>query len=227
MRKDELDPLSYIEGAFMDVPKEDQAKAVVEAPALDIEKDVEDLRPFSRNMDTSPTVQVRPTQSAKDAPQPKEPTKQLVDAIRTAQKPQPEPPKKAARKTKTTQMNAPRPRKRRSPSRNEKVFAPEIEKIWQQLPKNMKFLASVYDDNVTQKYYSSGFKESREELILRMVDPQLNLEETARLLGVCPATIRRYTNRGWLEHHRTSGNQRRFRLSGIVDFVEKYGRNPE
>jgi excisionase family DNA binding protein len=80
---------------------------------------------------------------------------------------------------------------------------------------------------VTQKYYTREFGESREDLIRRLVDPELSLEETARLLGVCPATVRRYTNRGWLRHHRTKGNQRRFRLSGLVDFVERYGRNPE
>lgn len=122
-------------------------------------------------------------------------------------------------------MKAPRPRRRRTPA-DTRVIPQEIEQIWQQLPKNMKFLAGVFDDDVTQKYYSTDFKESREELILRMVDPQLNLEETARLLGVCPATVRRYTNRGWLKHHRTDGNQRRFRLSGIVNFVEVYGRDP-
>ena len=102
-----------------------------------------------------------------------------------------------------------------------------MEEIWHQIPKNLKFLAHVYDDNVTQKYYTTEFKESREDLIMRMMDPQLNLEEAARLLGVCPATVRRYTNRGWLQHHRTTGNQRRFKLSGIVNFVEAFGRNPE
>jgi excisionase family DNA binding protein len=129
-------------------------------------------------------------------------------------------------KLKKTSMRAPRPRKRRSPGGTQ-VISRDMEQVWSQLPKNLKFLAGIYDDEVTQKYYSKGFKESREDLIMRMIDPQLNLEETARLLGVCPATIRRYTNRGWLKHHRTEGNQRRFKLSGIVNFVEEYGRNPE
>jgi hypothetical protein len=33
--------------------------------------------------------------------------------------------------------------------------------------------------------------------------------------------VRRYTNRGWLRHFRTEGNQRRFRLSDIVAFLEE------
>ncbi len=51
------------------------------------------------------------------------------------------------------------------------------------------------------------------------VDPTLTLEETATLLGVCPTTVRRYTNRGQLPHFRTSGNQRRFRLSDVQEFM--------
>ncbi|MBS1713361.1 MAG: helix-turn-helix domain-containing protein [Armatimonadetes bacterium] len=64
-------------------------------------------------------------------------------------------------------------------------------------------------------------------MIRRLLDPELSLEEVSRLLGVCPATVRRYTNKGWLEHHRTKGGQRRFRLSGLVRFVDKHGRIPE
>jgi excisionase family DNA binding protein len=102
-----------------------------------------------------------------------------------------------------------------------------MEELIKQAPKNLRVLAALYDDEVTEKYYSKKFKEPRDEFIRRLIDPVLNLEETARLLGVCPATVRRYTNRGWLEHHRTPGNQRRFRLSDIVRFVDQYGRHPE
>ncbi len=157
--------------------------------------------------------------TAKDAPQPKDPSKSLVDAIRGGTKTDDV-------KLKRTEMRAPRPRKRKSLPKAQPVTS-QTEQLWAQLPKNIKFLAGVYDDNVTQNYYTTKFKESREELIRRLVDPELNLEDTARLLGVCPATVRRYTNRGWLPHHRTNGNQRRFRLSGIVGFVEKHGRNPD
>lgn len=72
---------------------------------------------------------------------------------------------------------------------------------------------------VAQNSYGQ-FKETREELLQRLLDPQLTLEETARVLDVCPATVRRYTNRGLLRHFRTPGNQRRFRLSDVLAFLE-------
>jgi len=37
---------------------------------------------------------------------------------------------------------------------------------------------------------------------------------------VCPTTVRRYTNRGVLKHYRTPGNQRRFKLSEVLVFME-------
>jgi len=104
---------------------------------------------------------------------------------------------------------------------------PELQEIWENLPRNIHFLVGFFDDSVTKNYYGGEFKENREQLIRRLLDPQLTLEETSRLLGVCPATVRRYTNRGWLSHHRTEGGQRRFRLSDVVKFVEKHGRFPE
>lgn len=125
----------------------------------------------------------------------------------------------------TEKMSAPRPRRRKSIEAVEPD--PEIQAIWQMLPKNIAFLSSFFDDTVTANYYRGEFKESREELIQRILDPELNLEEVSRLLGVCPATVRRYTNKGWLEHHRTKGGQRRFRLSGLVKFVDEHGRGGE
>ncbi len=62
--------------------------------------------------------------------------------------------------------------------------------------------------------------ETREQLIQRLLDPTLTLQETATLLGVCTTTVRRYTNRGVLRCFRTPGNQRRFRLSDVLDFME-------
>ncbi len=67
----------------------------------------------------------------------------------------------------------------------------------------------------------TGAKESREELVERLLDPTLTLSETAILLGVCPTTVRRYTKRGVLKCFRTPGNQRRFRLSDVLDFIER------
>jgi len=198
MRKDNRDAMSYIESAFLDVKRTEDAPDVE-----DIGVDVNSLPSFTRSY------------TGKPAPKPMQRSLEIV----TEENGKPI-------KLKPTKMKAPRPRRRRTPAVTA-VIEPDLEQIWQQMPKNLKFLASVYDDNVTQRYYSTEFRESREDLIMRMVDPQLNLEEAARLLGVCPATVRRYTNRGWLEHHRTVGNQRRFKLSGIVNFVEGYGRNPD
>ena len=63
--------------------------------------------------------------------------------------------------------------------------------------------------------------ESREDLVQRLMDPVLSLEEAAVLLDVCPTTVRRYTNRGVLQCYRTPGNQRRFRLSEVMSFMER------
>jgi excisionase family DNA binding protein len=68
--------------------------------------------------------------------------------------------------------------------------------------------------------------ETRDELIERLLDPELTLQETAKLLNVCPTTVRRYTNRGVLHHFRTPGNQRRFRLSDVLEFMRRQQRSP-
>ena len=127
---------------------------------------------------------------------------------------------------KRTVMSAPRPRRARKKPKAAAI-SPQLQQTWEALPRNIDFLCSFFDDSVTSNYYRGDFKETREQLVQRLLDPELSLEETSRLLGVCPATVRRYTNRGWLTHHRTQGGQRRFRLSGIVRFVEEHGRFPE
>ncbi|MBC8065552.1 MAG: helix-turn-helix domain-containing protein [Chlorobia bacterium] len=129
-------------------------------------------------------------------------------------------------KFRKTVMSAPRPRRSRNLNQ-ETSIDPQLQVVWETLPKNIEFLCGFFDDAVTSNYYRGEFKESREELIRRLLDPELTLEETSRLLGVCPATVRRYTNRKWLTHHRTQGGQRRFRLSDVVKFVEAHGRFPE
>jgi hypothetical protein len=125
-----------------------------------------------------------------------------------------------------TVMSAPRPRRSKRRAKTNQID-PDLQTVWTALPKNVAFLCSFFDDDVTSNYYRGEFKESRQELIRRLLDPELSLEETSRLLGVCPATVRRYTNRGWLTHHRTTGGQRRFRLGDIVRFVDEHGRLPE
>jgi len=79
------------------------------------------------------------------------------------------------------------------------------------------------EKEVAQNSYKP-FKETREQLLERLLDPVLTLEEAARILNVCPTTVRRYTNRNLLRHYRTAGNQRRFKLSDVLEFLEKQGR---
>jgi len=101
--------------------------------------------------------------------------------------------------------------------------------MWNRLPRHIQLLASIpvpVEEEVAQKYYKRGFDETRQQLIERLLNPTLTLEETARVLGVCPATVRRYTNRGVLPHFRTVGQQRRFRLSDVLLFMEQGSRRP-
>jgi excisionase family DNA binding protein len=130
-------------------------------------------------------------------------------------------------KFRKTEMRAPRPRRSKDVTKPASTIDPALQTVWEDLPRNIEFLCSFYDDSVTANYYGGEFTETRTDLIKRLLDPELSLEETSRLLGVCPATVRRYTNRGWLTHHRTAGGQRRFRLSGVVQFVQAHGRFPE
>lgn len=92
--------------------------------------------------------------------------------------------------------------------------------VWNRLPAHLQAFASMQVEEVAQRSYKRGFRESRQELLARLLDPPLSLEEAARILNVCPTTVRRYTNRGLLPHFRTAGNQRRFRFSDIVAFME-------
>ncbi len=71
---------------------------------------------------------------------------------------------------------------------------------------------------------SRGATETREDLVRRLLDPTLTLREASLLLDVCSTTVRRYTNRGLLNCYRTPGNQRRFRLSDILEFMERRDR---
>jgi excisionase family DNA binding protein len=150
----------------------------------------------------------------------------MREYISGAKEEEPAPAKGASKRFRKTEMSAPRPRRVKAQRKATKID-PKLQEVWQSLPKNIEFLCSFFDDSITANYYRGNFRESREDLIKRLLDPELSLEETSRLLGVCPATVRRYTNRHWLNHHRTQGGQRRFRLSDIVKFVEAHGRFPQ
>jgi excisionase family DNA binding protein len=89
-------------------------------------------------------------------------------------------------------------------------------------------LPDLLDHHTTHNHTAQGSSrlrrrkdETREELLSRLLDPVLTLEETARMLDVCPTTVRRYTNRGILPHERSKGNQRRFKLSSVLAFMQR------
>lgn len=66
--------------------------------------------------------------------------------------------------------------------------------------------------------------ETREEIIRRLLDPELTLHEAAAVLNLSKATVRRYTDQGRLACLRTGGGQRRFRLSAILAFLDRQAR---
>lgn len=102
-----------------------------------------------------------------------------------------------------------------------------LQEKWDRMPHHLQTLFGVSaGEEVAQNSYKT-FKENRGELIQRLLDPPITLEEAARVLNVCPTTVRRYTNRGILKHFRTAGNQRRFRLSDVLTFMETKGRSAE
>lgn len=197
MAPNDFDPLAYIESAFSDTKKE----VIERLPREEIEVEVPTLNQFLNGHE--------------DKAKPAE--RNGVHKTPAADK---------STKFRKLHLSAPRPRMKKS-GKSVQTLDPALHDIWASLPKNIHFLSSFFDDAVTSNYYRGEFRESREELIQRILDPELTLEEVSRLLGVCPATVRRYTNRGWLNHHRTQGGQRRFRLSGVVRFVDEHGRHPE
>jgi excisionase family DNA binding protein len=97
----------------------------------------------------------------------------------------------------------------------------DLQAMWDKLPRHIQLLFGEAPKEIAQHSYKI-FKESREELVARLLDPTLSLEEAARILNVCPTTVRRYTNRDVLRHYRTAGNQRRFRLSDVLAFLESH-----
>lgn len=214
LRKKEFDPLEYIENAFLDVePSEQNPETDPQTSGVGLHVELPKFTDYLGVDSTDGSQDER--DSDKDLIGK---TNGVPDRIPSSGK--------ATPRFRRTEMSAPRPRKARATNQQPAVD-PEIRQLWERLPRNIEFLMGFFDDSVTAKYYTGDFKESREELIRRLLDPELSLEETSRLLGVCPATVRRYTNRKWLTHHRTPGGQRRFRLSDIVRFVETHGRLPE
>lgn len=121
---------------------------------------------------------------------------------------------------------ATRPARKRRARSARHVTPPELappltsQEFWELVPRHIRTLISMGQDEGVQRSYKRRFKESRLAMIERLLDPTLSLEETARILNVCPTTVRRYTNRGQLRHYRTPGDQRRFKLSDVLAFME-------
>ena len=79
----------------------------------------------------------------------------------------------------------------------------------------------LFEEEVEKARRKRNPKRTREHLIENLLDPIISLDEAAVILNVCKTTVRRYTNGGKLECIRTPGNQRRFRLSTVLEFLEE------
>lgn len=129
-------------------------------------------------------------------------------------------PQPSAAQPEPAQVKAPAPPEIPAAAAEAAVAQPDTpEGAWARLPSQIQNLIESAQVEVAQHSYKT-FKESRAGLIQRLLDPPITLEEAARILNVCPTTVRRYTNRGVLKHFRTAGNQRRFRLSDVLSFME-------
>lgn len=144
------------------------------------------------------------------APQPRVEARP-VEPVRTEPKPAP-----AAQVVERKETPAPTPA----------AHDDSLQEKWDRMPHHLQVLFGTADEEIAQNSYKP-FRETRGQLVERLLDPTISLEETARILNVCPTTVRRYTNRGVLPHYRTAGNQRRFRLSDILSFMEHGARGPK
>jgi excisionase family DNA binding protein len=168
----------------------------------------ETLSPSSKAPFADGTGDPRPVVRMPQMPKQPEPEKPVVAASAPVAVPEPA-------ETDAPRANEPR-RMVKLPSA---PTGAEAQELWGKLPRHIQLLVGQSNKEVAQHSYKQ-FKETRDDLVARLLDPTLSLEETARVLNVCPTTVRRYTNRGSLRHLRTAGNQRRFRLSDVLGFLE-------
>ncbi len=63
--------------------------------------------------------------------------------------------------------------------------------------------------------------ETRAEMLDRLTNPQISLHEAGIILRVCSATVRHYSDAGFLPHVRTPGGQRRFFLRDVMAFLRQ------
>jgi excisionase family DNA binding protein len=166
-------------------------------------------------------------QSVERSREPEEaaPSMNPLPAMETAPSVRADPPK-SVEQARPTPPNA-QPPARTAPSgrtmsaadHSDAASVQEAVRMRKRLPKKPSSLPDGGQKEAAQGSYK-GFKESREELLQRLLDPILSLEDAARVLDVCPTTVRRYTNKGLLKHIRTAGNQRRFYLSDVLALLK-------
>jgi len=89
---------------------------------------------------------------------------------------------------------------------------------WRRLPHSIQVLAHLMHPEDPDSPDATG---ERRQLLERLLNPMLSLEDTARLLGVCSATVRRWANKGTLPPQRTIGGQRRFYLADVLTILER------
>jgi len=190
-----------------------------EAPVVEeVEEHVFELPKDQGSLSLSEgTGEPRPIAAVPEAPAPAPVAQAQPELVMTPPPPvRVEAPKpiEAPQPVETKPVEAPQPRVEAQPA------SVDAQANWDRMPKHLQTLfGGTPSDEVAQNSYKA-FKETREELIQRLLDPTISLEEAARILNVCPTTVRRYTNRGVLQHYRTAGNQRRFKLSDVLVFMD-------
>jgi len=165
-------------------------------------QDYRDIRPLASMPRYSPIEEpaVEPEPEPVSEPEP-EPVSEPVQAV-----PEPvvEPPKPAVTPPVEKKEPKKRGRKKKTESDEPGLFAKDVSE----------------HQAINRQRLAKKSRIEREELIEKLLDPVISLEEAATLIGVCKTTVRRYTNKGELECLRTPGSQRRFKLSQVLEFVK-------
>lgn len=76
-------------------------------------------------------------------------------------------------------------------------------------------------EQILKEWKRDKKNDKRRILLEELLNPVLTLEQTCILLCICSATARRWTNKGKLKSFRTSGYQRRFHLSDVLECLEE------
>ncbi len=213
-------------------PAEQTAAKSVRSPFVPVTLGEDEMPEFGAYLPSYAVTETRIETIAESEPTP------TVLAVDLEQSPQT--PVSSSPELESPKRRIPKSRARHLRAAQEVEPLKEIEptELWSSIPKYLETLLAMErtdDLEVAQYSYKSPFLEKRRELIHRLLDPELSIEETARLLCVCPTTVRRYTNRGILRCYRKEvaqgreqsvmtydTRQRRFRLTDILLFLETH-----